>query len=130
MIKVSRRILARYAADRLLAGDSSKKLGDELVAVLNQQKMLGQTEQLTNDINYELEQRQELAVSRAASARPLSAETITEIERAIKQATGVKQVSLDTEVDKSLIGGLRVETAAQVWDETIKQKLANLRGVA
>lgn len=130
MTNVSRRILARYAAEQLLNGASAKKLGDELVAVLDAQKMLGQAEQLANDINYELEVRQELAVSHAASARPLSAETVSEIERAIKHATGARHVSLSTEVDKSLIGGLRVETASKVWDETISQKLANLRGVA
>lgn len=130
MIKFSRRVLARYAADQLAAGASAKKLGDELVAVLSEQKMLSQAEHLASDINYELEQRGELAVSRATSARPLSDATVAEIERTIKRATDVKQVSLDTEVDKSLIGGLRIETAAKVWDETIKQQLANLREVA
>ncbi len=130
MIRISRRILARYAAEQLLAGASAKKLGDELVAVLVDQKMQSQAQQLTDDINYELEHRGDLAVSRVTSARALSEKNTAEIEAAIKRATGVKQVSLSTEIDKSLIGGVRIETAERVWDESLKHKLANLRGVA
>jgi F0F1-type ATP synthase delta subunit len=47
----------------------------------------------------------------------------------IKQATGARDVVLEKNVDKSVVGGLRVETSNHVWDSTIARKLAELKEV-
>lgn len=130
MIKLSRRVMARYAADQLLAGKPVKHLANELVAVLTMQKSQAQLEQLMADIQAELENRGQLAIVKATVAYALTPELKAEIESAVKLATSVKHVSLDETVDKTMLGGLRLETASWVWDQSLKTKLAKLREVA
>jgi F0F1-type ATP synthase delta subunit len=47
----------------------------------------------------------------------------------IKKATGAQAVVLEKTVDKSVIGGLRVQTSNHVWDSTIARKLIELKEV-
>jgi F0F1-type ATP synthase delta subunit len=53
----------------------------------------------------------------------------TSLVSQIKQATGAKDVVLEKNIDKSVLGGLRVETASRVWDSTVSRKLAELKEV-
>jgi F0F1-type ATP synthase delta subunit len=47
----------------------------------------------------------------------------------IKKATGAKDVVLEKRIDKSVLGGVRVETASRVWDATVSRKLSELKEV-
>lgn len=56
----------------------------------------------------------------------LSQEEITTIEKALSNKTG-KTIKLKPVVDKTLIGGIRVEVANKVYDSSIKNKLVELK---
>jgi F0F1-type ATP synthase delta subunit len=129
MNKVSRRALAHWAADQLTAGKSAAVVAKHLAAVLKQSNMAGQVMFLINDISWELEQRQALAIGKVTSASSLSKKLETSLVSQIKQATGAKDVVLEKNIDKSVLGGLRVETASRVWDATVSRKLAELKEV-
>lgn len=129
MNKTSRRALAYWAADQLTAGKSAASVAKHLAAVLKQAGMSGQVDFLINDIIWELEQRQALTVGKVTSARALSKQLQTALSAQIKKITGAKDVVLENKVDKSVIGGLRVETASRVWDGTVARKLTELKEV-
>jgi len=129
MSKISRRSLANYGVDQLVAGKPAKSVAKHLVTVLAEQGLLSQAAFLVDDISWELENRQALAVGKVTSAQALSAKIQTELKAQIKKATGVKEVLLDSDVDKSVIGGIRLETSRQVWDSTVSRKLSELREV-
>jgi F0F1-type ATP synthase delta subunit len=129
MNKVSRRSLAQWAVDQLISGRPAATVAKHLAAVLMQSGMTHQVGFLIDDIAWELEQRQALAVSRVTSARALSKQVEKTLIGHIKQATGARDVVLEKNVDKSVIGGLRVETSNHVWDSTIVRKLAELKEV-
>jgi hypothetical protein len=57
MVNVSRRKLAAYAADELLAGQSLNEVAKKLAAVLIASKRQKQIEQLLQDVAWELENR-------------------------------------------------------------------------
>ncbi len=127
MNKTSRRALARYAADRLLAGDSPKALGERLAAILAETGRTNEADFLLGDIAWELEKAQKLAIAQVTSATALSQELETEIKDRLKKATKAGEVLLQKNVDKSVLGGVRIETSGQVWDLTVARTLAELK---
>jgi len=129
MNKVSRRELARWATDRLIAGDDAGDVAKHLAAVLVESKRASEANFLVSDIEWELESRQALATARVTSATPLSAQLQTALAEQIKRITKTGEVIIDNQIDKKVIGGVRVETASHVWDNTVSRKLSELREV-
>jgi F-type H+-transporting ATPase subunit delta len=129
MNKVSRRALANWAADQLISGKPAASVAKHLAAVLKQSNMAAQVGFLINDISWELEQRQALAVGKVTSASGLSKQLEDVLIGQIKKATGAKDVVLEKNIDKSVIGGVRIETASRVWDATVSSKLSELKEV-
>lgn len=129
MTKVSRRALAHWAADQLTAGKPAASVAKHLAAVLKESNMTSQVGFLINDISWELEQRQALAVGKVTSARPLSRSLETALIGQIKKTTKARDVVLEKNIDKSVLGGVRVETSNHVWDATVARKLTELKEV-
>ncbi len=127
MSRVSRRSLAKYAADQLLAGTNVKKLSKNLSAVLAEDYKVAEYQLLVDDILWELEQRGELASATVTSAHELSANQQNQLKKNISSAAGVKDVVIETKVDKGLLGGIRVQTASHTWDHSLSAKLSELR---
>lgn len=129
MSKVSRRALAHFGAEQLLAGRSARQVAKQLAAALVDSNRINEAGFLLEDIAWELERRQELAVGQVTSAYPLSAKFKAELAKQLKSATGAKVVILKSSIDKSVMGGLRLQTAGRVWDSTVRRKLSALREV-
>jgi F-type H+-transporting ATPase subunit delta len=129
MNKVSRRALANWAAEQLVDGKSAKSVAKHLAAVLQQSAMTNQVEFLMNDIAWELEQQKALAVGKVITANDLSRQLEQALANQIQKATGAKEVVIEKSIDKSVIGGLRIETASNVWDATVARKLSELKEV-
>ena len=127
MSKVSRRALASYAADQLLAGQSAKTVARSLAAEIHDSGSNIDPEFLFEDIAWELENRKALAIGHATSASALSAELETELTKHLKTVTKADKVVLEKHIDKSVIGGVRVETSGRVWDGTIQRALSELK---
>lgn len=127
MNKVSRRALARYATDRLQAGDPANKVAKAVVSVLLEDKRLGETELLLADINFELENRGKVSTALVTAVNELNDKLRSEIKSLVKKSLKVEQVILNEQVDKTLIGGLRIETATLIWDKTVARQLNELR---
>jgi F-type H+-transporting ATPase subunit delta len=129
MNKLSRRTLAQWGAQQLLDGHSAKIVAKQLVAMLSESNRLNEANFLMEDIAWELENQKALAIGTAVSAHPLSSKLQSELQAYLMKATGAKQVLLENVIDESVVGGVRLETASQVWDTTVKQKLSELREV-
>lgn len=129
MNKISRRSLAHWAAEQLAGGTSSSIVAKHLAAVITQQNMTEQLQFLISDINWELEQSGALAVGKVTSAHPLTRPLESALISQIKKMTGAKNVTLEKKIDKSVLGGIRVETANHVWDHSVSRKLSELREV-
>jgi F0F1-type ATP synthase delta subunit len=127
MAKLSRRSLAIYGADQLLANKTPGAVAKELASVLIASRRQNQSEQLVDDIAWELETRGRIANAQVTSARILSDALRKQISAHIKSAAKVQQVLLDEIVDKSVIGGLKIDTAAHSWDKTLRRKLIQIR---
>lgn len=129
MNKISRRSLARYGADQLLAGTSARAVAKHLAAVLVDSTRQKEAPLLLADINYELQSRGRLAATTVTTANELSASLRSEVTALVKKSTKAQQVLLSEQVDKSIIGGIRIETAERTWDKTVFSQLNRLRGI-
>ncbi|HLA49107.1 MAG TPA: F0F1 ATP synthase subunit delta [Candidatus Saccharimonadales bacterium] len=125
--KISRRSLARYAADQLLGGSSAKSVARHLAAALISSRSQKDGPLLLDDINYELQNRGYLASVTVTSARPLSASSKNQIASLVKKLAQVRQVILAEQIDKAVIGGVRIQTADRTWDKTVSTELNKLK---
>ena len=123
----SRRQLAKYAVDEIIAKRPASELSAHLAAALAAGGRQKEVELLLSDIDQELEERGLVANARLTSAYPLSSKLKQELSARLKKMAGVKDVIMQEQVDKSAIGGFRVETASRSWDKTFARTLAKLK---
>jgi F-type H+-transporting ATPase subunit delta len=128
MINVSRRQLARWAVEQLQGGKSPAEISQSLAALLLMTKRQKEAELLLSDIEFELENQGILTVAVVTSARDLSGSLRKTLISQIEKATKVKEVAIEEEVDKNVIGGIRIETPSHTWDNTIIRRLADIKG--
>ncbi len=125
--KVSRRALARYAADQLLGGAAAPAVARHLAASLIDSQRQKEAGLPLADLNYELQGRGRLAAATVTTAYELSADLKKEITGLIKKLSKVDYVLLTEQVDKNIIGGVHIEFAERTWDKTIIGQLNRLR---
>ena len=124
--KLSRRDLSRYAARQLTEGASQKKIAMQLAAYLIESRRTNELSVIIRDIASQLTDMGYVAGT-LTSARELSASTIKAIEAYTKEKTGASHVSLDTTIDESVLGGMRLELPGRELDTTIIRQLTILK---
>lgn len=121
--RLSRRKIAAYFADELIAG---RDVTRPLAAYLVETKRIRESTLVIRDIEAALSERGVLLAD-VASSRELTKDIEDTITTYLKSATGVKSVHLRTEVDESLLGGVRIETPGTRLDNTVRERLRKLQ---
>ena len=157
MVRVSRRKLAQYAAERLLAGDAM--VIDELLALLVSEKREREVDLLVRDIEAEMAECGTV-VATVESAIPLDEATKGAVKKLLASNSGMRasrrasgdaraaeqpssdassrvpganasgqniKVLLRESIDPKLIGGFKLRTPTATLDATIAKKLNDLR---
>jgi len=127
MTSPSRRLLASYGATQLIAQRPVAEIARELGSVLIASRRQKEADLLVSDIAWELEHRGQTANTKLTSAFPLTQSLKEEIQSFVKQAAKVDSVILDEQIDKNVLGGVRIETAQHAWDKTLARALADIR---
>ena len=120
MARTSRRRLAEYVAERLLADDGS--VIAELAALIVTERREREIELIVRDIEDSLARRGVL-VATVETATQLTDSVRAEIVKLLDAS----EVKLREIVAPELIGGVRVRTPGAVLDGTIVQKLHTLK---
>ena len=125
---VSRRKLAKYAAEQIMAGNDT--IIEEIASLLVYEKRQREIELLVRDVEAELAEHGEIVAS-VESARKLDVDTKREIEKYLMSAVGANnnksKVTLKESIDPTLIGGFKLRTPTATLDATIAKKLNDLR---
>lgn len=129
MASLSRRQLAVYAADQLLSNQRASTIAKELAAVLVNSRRAGQAELLAQDIAWELESRGKAANATVTTTTELSEQLRKQVRDFVSKSARVEQVIINENIDKAVIGGIRIDTAAHSWDKTLSRKLTEIREV-
>ena len=125
---VSRRKLAKYAAEQILAGNDA--VLEEIAGLLIYEKHEREVDLLVRDIEAELAENGEIVAS-VESARVLDDNTRRKIEQFLAAVSSDKnskpKVSLRESIDPTLISGFKLQTPTATLDATVSKKLNDLR---
>lgn len=123
--RLSRRKLAEYSADQLLAGKKETVL-QELAAYLIEKKRVSELELIVRDIEAALLTRG-IAIADVMTARKLTTETQAYIEAFVASKHPDATVQLRTRVEPDVLGGVKIGLAGEELDATIRRKLTTLK---
>ena len=121
-VKLSRRKIAAYLADELIAGRSITK---QLAAYLVESNRVREATLMVRDIESALAERGVLLAD-VATSRELAADTKKEITDYLKQLSGASSVEMRSHVDPHLLGGVRIDTPGNRLDKTLRHRLNQL----
>jgi len=124
--KLSRRALALHVATHLVNGKPQKEIARQLAAYLIWTRRTKELSLIVRDVQFYLAEHGHIAGT-VTSARELSASALKEIQSFTKDKTGAKNISLDTAIDESLIGGIKLEIPGYELDSTIARQLNVLK---
>lgn len=120
--KLSRRKIAAYFADELLAGRS---VTQQLAAYLVDAKRVREADLMVRDIESALADRGVLLAD-VSSARDLGADTEKAVTDYLKATTKAKTVHVRPHVDPHLLGGVRIDTPGARLDKTLRHRINQL----
>ena len=126
MVKVSRRQLAVYAADALLAGKN--EVVEQLAAYLVETGRTNEVELLVRDIEKALSLRGAV-VAHLASAYSLGEDQKTNIEALLSKRYGAKSIAMSTAEDDSLLGGVVLQVAGEELDSSLRRNINRLKAI-
>ena len=127
MQAISRRKLAHYVADQLLAGANQTELLGQVAAYLVDSKRVNQAELLIRDIEAVLGRDHGHVLAHVTSARELSAGLLQAIATFVKNAENATAVEVSTSIDPSLLGGVIIKTPSSELDASVRKKLMLLQ---
>ncbi len=108
--------------EKLEIGDLVRRF----IGTVAQNRRLFALADMINDYGRLLAAHRGEVVAKVTSARKLSDSQIDAVSAALKSAIG-SDVSLEADVDESLIGGLIVKVGSRMVDSSIRTKLQNLK---
>lgn len=121
-VRLSRRKIAAYFADELIAG---RNVSQPLAAYLVETKRTREAELVVRDIESALADRGVLLAD-VATSRELTADTQRAVTEYLKQTIGASDVTVRSHVDPYLLGGVRIETPGRRLDATLRHRLDQL----
>jgi len=120
--RLSRRKIAAYFADELIAGRSVVK---PLAAYLVETKRTREATLVLRDIETALADRG-ILLADVSTSRALAADTEKMITDYLKNTTGATDVHIRPHVDPYLLGGVRIDTPNERLDTTLRHRLNQL----
>lgn len=126
MKKLTRRELADYAAEQLVAGRQS--ILREVAAYLVESHRTHEARLVVRDIESALARRG-VVVAHVASAHALDEPEKASVEELLRSAFNARQLYLDESVQPELLGGIKVEAADKELDASLRRRLQQLKSV-
>ena len=117
---------AKGALVEKLLGSQASASTTLIAASLVQQPRERRVRQLLSRATRLVADQRGRVVATVSAAVPLSAEQVDRLATTLSQRYGTK-VSINTVVDPSIVGGLRVQVADDVIDASVSSRLADLR---
>lgn len=127
MTRLSRRSIAEYIADCLIAGKPTKKaLLTELAAFLIDTQRTKELDLIVRDVEHYLAEKGYVRTT-IVSAFDLTVETKKTLEAFVKKQTKASQVSLSSMVEPAVLGGVKISVPGRELDQTIARQLTVLK---
>lgn len=129
MTKLTRRQVARYAANEIAHKADRSQLFGRLAQWLIETKSVRTAELLLADIEGFLAREHGLLFAHVTSAHSLTKELSDTIEATLASKQDAKKVELSYDIDTTLIGGVIVRTSEQEIDTSIATSIKKMRAI-
>lgn len=126
MSKLSRRAVTEYIAEQLLAGAPQRKLIEQLAAYLIESRRTKELNLMVRDIQYYLADKGHVSGT-VTTAFELSQATKDALTAFAKAETNATKVNLDTIVDPTVLGGMKISIPGKELDTTVSRKITLLK---
>ena len=120
--KISRRKLAEYVADSIEDGTDVAATLEQLAGYLIDSRRTRELDLIVRTTEAVLAERGTV-IARVTSARALN----DAVRKKVESQIHANRVIYEEIIDRSIIGGVRIETPGQLLDATMKRKLLTLR---
>ncbi len=124
--KLSRRALSTYVSEELLKDGDNSKVVMQLAAYLVETHRTKELGLIIRDIQFYLAQQGSVS-GVVTTAFDLSSETLKAIESYVQAKTSAKSVTLDSYIDSTILGGIKINLPGQELDRTISRNLTILK---
>ncbi len=114
------------AANAVLEAAGVGELARQIVGLLAEKRRLFALSDIIRAYRARLSRHRGEVGAVASSARPLTEAQIAALKKSLAGAIG-QEVTLTTEVDEGLIGGLVVRVGSRMFDSSLRTRLANLK---
>lgn len=125
-LRLSRRRMAEYVADRLVSGDDPDKVLLEIAAYLKENRRTKESTLVVRDIEQALLGRG-VVVASVTSARPLKQSALEDIKQFIANHYKADTVQAREVIDENAIGGFKVSTPDKELDRTLRKYIATIK---
>lgn len=125
-LRLSRRRMAEYVADRLVAGDDPGNILLEIAAYLKENRRTKESTLVVRDIEQALLGRG-VVVASVTSARPLKQSALEDIKQFIANHYKADTVQAREVIDENAIGGFKVSTPDKELDRTLRKYIATIK---
>lgn len=104
-----------------------KQITRNFILLLWQKKREAELASIVAAYQSALRQSRGELVAEVTATRQLSASELEQLGRQVKELTGCQQVELQTQIDKSLLGGVVLRIGDKVYDGSLARRLQQLR---
>jgi F-type H+-transporting ATPase subunit delta len=112
--------------DAIMSSIGGSKMLRNFIAVLIEQRRIGQINEIAEQFKHELDQRLGIAEARISSVRELMPEEKQLLERQIAALTG-KVIRAAYSRDAGLLGGVVVRVGSTIYDGSVRGQLQRIR---
>lgn len=120
---VTRKDIARVVAGQLEAGLPAEKIAKGLASYLIEQRRSGELESIMRDVAALRHAQNDVIEANVISAFPLTTAVKNEVARLLP----AKKVVMNETIDKSVLGGVRIEAGSTLIDATIRRQLETIK---
>ncbi len=127
-LRLTRRQVARYAAQELVSGADTTKLVKQLAEWLKETKSLRSSGLLVEDIKYFLAHDHDTLYAQVTTAHEVSQKLLDDVT-ALLSREGYATVVVDQTKDESLLGGLIVRTSDKELDASVARGIKHIKAL-
>ena len=119
--------LAIYAASKNKSGAELTHVLESAMDFLKKKNLLSKAPEILKQLEFISDTEQGVIRAKVLSKKPLTKAATEQLESLLKKRHKAKSSVLEWQEDKTLIGGMRIETADEIMDLSLKNKVDQLQ---
>ena len=129
MKAISHHDIARaiYLATKDIAGTAQMDKMRDVTKFLARRRLLSKKKQILASLEKIVNQSEGIVVAKLRSVEKLNHHTEEELQHSLKKRYGAKAIVFEEEIDKSLLGGVRIVVNDEVLDLSLQNKVRQLQ---